>query len=136
MSSYDDIQATLDVNLNDIEGLPEKVFENTRPAEMPFGEEFVWTQFQPIDRVASARGPDPLMRYNGFYVVNLCVPQNSGTQRIRVLVDLVLGVFKGANHVSHDGFNLTIELSRQEAGFKMENHFCVPVTIDWYCYAT
>jgi hypothetical protein len=136
MSSYDDIQATLDVTLNGISDLPSLVFENLRPEDQPFGSEFIWTQFEPIAREPSARGPDPLMRYSGFFVVNICIPQNTGNKRTRALVDKVLATFKGANHVSHDGFHLTIESSRQETGFKLENHFCVPVTIDWYCYAT
>ena len=136
MSSYDPIQSVLDFNLSEIADIPDTVFENVRPIEQPYSSEFVWTQFIPVGRLPSSRGPDPLMRYNGLYIVNVCTPQNTGTKRSREIVELILGVFKGANHVSHGGFNVTIESSRQEQGFDLENHFCVPVNIDWYCYAT
>lgn len=136
MDTYDKILAVLDHNLDTTDNLPNVVFENTRPVEQPYGSEFIWTQFSPVERFPSARGPDPLMRYSGLYFINVCTPQNEGTKRSRDIVTSVLSTFKGASHASLNDFHVTIESSRQEAGFKMENHFCVPVVVDWYCFAT
>ena len=135
MSSYDEIESVLDSELHGVANLPAIFPSNSIPGEPDPHLSHIWTQFIPTGRQPSARGPNPLMRYDGLYIINVCTPRFIGTQKSRELVELVLTKFGGPFPIGEGGFRVTIPEADREPGFDRDPHYCVPVVVSWYCYA-
>lgn len=130
---YDAIQAALESNLADIPSIPTIIWENTN-TEPVSGQEYIVTSFAPTIRRPAVRGLNPQQYYQGIFAVNCYAPADKGSGAANTLAEKVIENFEATSDLTAKGKTISIRTAERRMGMKVNNHYLVPVIIDWYIY--
>jgi hypothetical protein len=134
MSIYDNIRATFEVNLAAVTDVPEIAWENvtfTPTTDTPY----LKSRMIPTVREPAVRGINPQIYYQGYFLVDCCVPEGLGPSAADTLADKIIDAFEATTDISHSGTIISIRYAERDLGYQQEAHFCVPVRIGWYIYS-
>ena len=112
MTILNDIRQALDARLATTVGVPDLAFENA-PYDAVAGTTYIRTQFITTSVRPAVRGPSPSKRYQGLYVMTICVPEAKGAGAVLDLADDLLARFAGSSDVRNnlllqtEAFNLS-----------------------------
>jgi len=133
MSIYDDIRATFEVNLAAVSGVPDIAWENVSFTP-DTSQSYIRTRMVPTVREPAVRGLNPQMYYQGYFLVDCCVPEGNGPNAADTLADTIIDAFEATTDISHNSTILSIRFAERDLGTQEGSHFCVPVRIGWYIY--
>jgi hypothetical protein len=134
MSIYDNIRATFEVNLAAVTDVPEIAWENvtfTPTTDTPY----LKSRMIPTVREPAVRGINPQIYYQGYFLVDCCVPEGLGPSAADTLADKIIDAFEATTDISHSGTIISIRYAERDLGYPQEAHFCVPVRIGWFIYS-
>jgi hypothetical protein len=134
MSIYDNIRATFEVNLAAVTDVPEIAWENvtfTPTTDTPY----LKSRMIPTVREPAVRGINPQIYYQGYFLVDCCVPEGLGPSAADTLADKIIDAFEATTDISHSGTIISIRYAERDLGYQQEAHFCVPVRIGWQIYS-
>ena len=83
----------------------------------------------------AVRGPNPSKRYQGLYVMTVCVPEAKGAGAALDLADSLLARFAGSSDIVGVAATVSIEYSEAQTGYMEPPFYCLPVAVAWYAYA-
>jgi len=130
---YDDIQTALEANLASIVDIPTIIWENTN-VEPVSGQEYLETSFAPTIRKPAVRGLNPQQYYQGIFAVNCYAPADKGPGAANTLAQKVIENFEATSDLTANGKIISIRTAERRMGMKINNHYVIPVIIDWYIY--
>lgn len=130
---YKDIREALEANLSDISGIPTIIWENTN-VEPESGKEYIDVSFAPTVREPAVRGLHPQQYYRGIFAVNCYTPADKGPGAADDLADKVIEEFEATSDLTANGKIISIRSAEKRMGMKVNNHYVIPVIIDWYIY--
>lgn len=133
-SIYDQIRATLEVELSNVSDIPDIAYENV-PYKPTTGQSFVVPKFVPVTRRPAVRGLNPQHRYEGVFRVFCYVPEDSGPSAADGLANKVIDAFESTTDLTFDGVTVSIDYAERGVGFTEKPFYYVPVNIGWYIYA-
>jgi hypothetical protein len=134
MSIYDDIRATFEVNLSSVVGIPDIAWENVS-FNPTTASSYVQPRMVPTVREPAARGLNPQVYYQGYFLVNCYVPEGNGPSAADDLADSILNAFEATTDITNATTTLHIRYAERDLGTQEGAHFCVPVRIGWYIYS-
>lgn len=133
MAIYDDIRQCFEVNLSSTVGVPDIAWENVSFSPST-DSSYVRVSMVPTRREPAVRGVNPQMYYQGYFLVDCCVPEGVGPAVADDLADLIMSTFDATVDISNAGTTLQIRYSERDLGIKEGSHYCVPVRIGFYLY--
>lgn len=133
-SIYDDIRAAFEVNLAAIVGIPDIAWENVS-FNTSTNNSYVRVRMVPTRREPAVRGLNPQMYYQGYFLVDCCVPEGTGPSAADTLANTIIDNFEATTDVSSGGTTISIRYAERDLGTQEGGHFVVPVRIGWYIYA-
>lgn len=134
MSVYDDIRAAFEVKLAAISGLPDVAWENVS-FNPDTSSSYVKPRMVPTVREPAVRGLNPQIYYQGYFLVECCVPEGTGPSEADALADTIIEAFEATTDISHNGTITSIRYAERDLGTQEGSHFCVPVRIGFYIYS-
>lgn len=133
-SVYEEIRAAFEVNLSAVTDLPTVAWENVTfnpTSDAPY----VKVRMVPSRREPAVRGLNPSMYYQGYFLVECCVPEGVGPSQGDDLADKIIDAFEATTDVTNSGTTLSIRYAERDLGVQEGSHYCVPVRIGWYLYS-
>jgi len=133
-SIYEEIRATFEVTLNSVVGIPSVAWENvsfTPTTNSPY----IRVRMVPTVREPAVRGLNPQMYYQGYFLVECCVPEGNGPATGDDLADLIIDAFEATTDLTNAGTTLSIRYAERDLGTQQGSHYCIPVRIGWYIYS-
>jgi len=134
MSSLNKIRADIEAHLNALTGLPQVAFDNV-PYEQQLGTTYLRTKFTPTSTRPIVRGPNPQQRYQGFFSILICTPENLGSGSAYALADSICSHFQVHDALGAVAPFVNIEYVDVASGFNDAPFFCLPVTVGWFAHA-
>lgn len=131
---YDDIRQALEVKLNSISGLPSVAWENVQ-FDPEDNTSYVQPMFSPTNRQPAVRGLNPQQYYRGLFTVNVYTPADQGPSAADTLANTIIENFEATSDLTANSKTISIRTADRRMGMKVNNHYLVPVIIEWYCYA-
>jgi len=134
-SVYTNIRKALEVELNNISGLPDIAWENTS-FNPDSRTSYIKPRFFPTVREPAIRGNSPQQYYQGMFRVECCVPIGLGPSAADNLADTIIDNFDATTDINDGGsVNVRIRYAEREIGADNGSHYIVNVNIGWYCYS-
>lgn len=133
MDTVDNIRKTLETHLGDTIGIPSVAYENV-PFDKTATTEYVNSNLIITSRRPSARGPNPLMRYQGIFQMDVCVPLFQGSGGALGYVGVLLERFNGSTDILGVSQTVSIEYSEPADPYKQDPFYRYPVQVAWYAY--
>lgn len=139
MSIYNDIRAALETELNSTAGLPEIHWDNTHN-DPTTGTAFIRPEFLPLSRKPAVRGTSPQMRYSGFFICNIHVPERAGQGAANDYVDILVAAFDATTDISYtnpsaETIIVSVDYAERRAASFDSPWYVVPVDVAWFIYA-
>lgn len=135
MAIYDDIRATFEVTLNSISGLPSIAWENVSFTPTT-NQSYLRVRMIPTRREPAVRGVNPQMYYQGYFLIDCCVPEGVGPSVGDDLANTIMSNLDATDDITHNGTTLHIRYSERDLGTQEGSHYCIPVRVGWYLYTT
>lgn len=132
-SIYDNIRAAFEVNLAAVSGIPSIAWENVS-FNPDTDQSYVTCRMVPVIREPAVRGVNPQMYYQGYFLVECCVPEGKGPSSADDLADSILDAFEATTDISYSGTTISIRYAERDLGVQEGGHYRVPVRIGWYIY--
>lgn len=127
------LRAALETRLVATTGIPAVVLPNKRYERDP-NSAFTRAQFTPTFRRPDVRGPNPMLRIDGLYLITICHPMNLGEGPGLITADILLARFKATSDISFTGGKIGINYAELGVGFPDTPFFCTPVVVSWFTY--
>lgn len=128
------IRSTLETHLAGTVGIPDVVHDNQEYARV-VSKNYIRANFVVTSRRPSSRGPNPMMRVEGFFVLNVYTPHANGPGANETIVELLLARFEGSTSIQGAQTNVSIEHAEiMGQGFEDVPFYCTPVIVSWYAY--
>jgi hypothetical protein len=128
-----DIRAGLENHLLNTADIPLVELPNQKRERDP-NVPFIRAQFTPTARRPDVRGPNPMQRVDGLYIMNVCQPEYVGEGPGLQIADLLLARFDASTDVSYLDFKIGINYSELGLNFPDPPFFCTPVVVNWFTY--
>lgn len=125
MSIINDIRATLDNHLTTDTFLPTSVYPNLN--FKTDGSPYIKVDFNPISIRAITRGDQPIKRYDGFYNLLICTPENTGSGAGLEYAAKVLDLFDTTTDVGYYSNTWTLT---QEDTYQILQEDTFPISLD------
>ncbi|MCJ8336463.1 MAG: DUF4128 domain-containing protein [Epibacterium sp.] len=133
-SIYNDIRATLEVELSQIPGIPDIAYENVT-YQPTTGTSFVKPKFVPVSREPAVRGINPQQLYKGVFRVSCFTPEGRGPAEADELANKIINAFDATKDISFSGTIVCIDYADRDSGFTDSPWYYVTVNIGWFIYA-
>jgi len=133
LTSMNDIRAALETRLIATTGIPTVVLPNQRYERDP-SVPFVRAQFTPTFRRPDVRGPNPMQRIEGLYLITICQPEYLGEGPGLLVADKLLTRFDATLDIAYGTFKVGINYAELGLNFPDTPFFCTPVIVSWFTY--
>jgi hypothetical protein len=135
MPIIDDIRKALETHVSGAVGVPSIAYENAK-FDKTAASEYVECSTVITSRRPSARGPNPLMRYQGLFQMTICVAVDEGTGDVSRYADILLSRFDGSTDITATSQAVSIEYSEPGDPYDRDPFYCYPVQVAWYAYGS
>jgi len=135
-SIYDDIRNALETQLANTSGIPDIVWENVN-YNPSTGTSFVRPFLAPTTRRPAVRGLNPQQLYEGFFFVDIFVPEGNGPGAADTIADTIIESFEATSTLTANSKNVCIRYAERTADISPRDAwYQVRVSIMWYTYNT
>lgn len=136
MSVMSDIRAALESEIANVTGIPSAQYRAWENVKFKPDENQTWVRMQisPLSQRPAVRGPDPQLRHDGLFLVDVFVPDKIGPNSADVLADAIRDHFTVDDVYTSNTVNVRFRYSERRAGIQDGPWYMVPVTIAWYTY--
>lgn len=133
MTAMNDIRAGLEAHLLATTDIPVVVLPNQRYERDP-KTPFIRAQFTPTFRRPDVRGPNPMQRIDGLYLMTICQPEHLGEGPGLQVADKLLTRFDATLDIAYGTFKIGINYAELGVSFPDTPFFCTPVVVSWFTY--
>lgn len=138
MTTTNDIRAALEAEIANVTGIPSaanRAWENVRFKPTP-NTSWVRMTLSPTGSRPAVRGPNPQLRYDGLFLVDVFVPEANGPAAADTLADNIRNSFTVDDVLTSGSTSVRFNYSERGQGFSDSPWYVVPVSISWYTYQT
>lgn len=137
MTVYNDIRTALETQIATVSGIPSannRAWENVffRPTS---NSPYVRMTLFPTSSRPAVRGPNPQIKHDGLFLVDVVYPINEGAAMAETLADNIRAAYTVDDTFTSGSTSVRFNYSERGAGIVDGNWFRVPVTISWFSYA-
>jgi len=129
-----DIQDALDLQLQQVAGLPQLQLENTRLNASSNLTAFSRSTLLPAQSAVISIGPNAQKQMSGLYQVDIFAPSDTGTSTTRTYADLVVQQFPIGQRLLSNGLEVIIEVASVMPAYTINKYYCIPIRIQWTTY--
>jgi hypothetical protein len=133
MTDYADVRRVMETQLAETLNMPTLVFQNTTFNPDPTVA-YVHCQLSPGNRRPASRGPNPQMRLEGYFIMNVCGVKNSGAGCNADVAQRLIERFEGSTDLVSGDVRVGINYAELGINYEDTTHFCTPVVVSWYAY--
>lgn len=133
MTTLNDIRAALENHLLTTVGLPDIALPNQKYEKSP-DTAYIRAQFTPTSRRPDVRGPNPMQRIEGLYLLTVCQPEYSGEGPGLQVADVLMDRFEATTDIAFSDFRIGIDYAELGLSFPDSPFYCTPVVVSWFTY--
>jgi len=136
---YDDIRSALETRLSGLSGIPSVITYENMKLKPTTGTAFLQTYFVPTSRRRAYISATPQMRYEGLFIVNVHVPENTGPGVADDYANIIIEGLDANTQLSFtnpsaETIYVSCDYAERTNGIEESPWYRVPVTINWFSY--
>jgi hypothetical protein len=138
MTMFNDMRAALETQLSTTSSIPPIAYPNIQYEQMN-GTTFIKANTILFSRRPAVVGPSPQQRYEGFFNLLICTPEDKGAGASMILLDTLMARFEAHTDILYTNPSavqrvVSIEYSEPGYPYLDSPFYCTPLTVKWYSY--